>query len=263
MNESTISMILGAIVIIVVGALVINYFRGLPKGESLPPVATDDSSEVLSIHKVGEGENLWSISITYYGTGFNWDEIAEFNGIKSPSEIEEGQEIKIPRLEDLAANITTEPTTTLTPEPTTPTETETENSEDVEVDESRLSDVDLKEVAKDVAKAAVAVEIAQEAVEGVQERRDERASEEDSESIEESSATITQSPESETSEPSEEVDESEKITGDKYVVESGDFLWDIAIKAYGDGNKWVDIAKANNLVNPNIIHRGNELVIPR
>ncbi len=53
------------------------------------------------------------------------------------------------------------------------------------------------------------------------------------------------------------------ITGVTYTVEKGDYLWAIAIRAYGDGYKWVEIAKANNLVNPDIIHTGNVLKLPR
>lgn len=48
-----------------------------------------------------------------------------------------------------------------------------------------------------------------------------------------------------------------------YEVQSGDTLWSIATSAYGDGYKWVDIAKANSLDNPNVIHHGNVLVLPQ
>ena len=52
------------------------------------------------------------------------------------------------------------------------------------------------------------------------------------------------------------------ITGNTYTVKAGDSLWDIAIRAYGNGDRWVDIAKANNLANPSVIHSGNILKIP-
>lgn len=54
-----------------------------------------------------------------------------------------------------------------------------------------------------------------------------------------------------------------KITQDTYTVVSGDTLWTIALRAYGDSYRWVDIAKANNLSNPSLIHKGNVLRIPR
>jgi nucleoid-associated protein YgaU len=53
------------------------------------------------------------------------------------------------------------------------------------------------------------------------------------------------------------------ITGDSYTVVKGDSLWNIAVRAYGDGFKWTEIAKANKLVNPGIIHVGNVLSLPR
>lgn len=56
---------------------------------------------------------------------------------------------------------------------------------------------------------------------------------------------------------------SDKITKDSYTVKKGDYLWDIAIRAYGDGYRWVDIAKANNLSDPDLIFSENVLKLPR
>ena len=55
----------------------------------------------------------------------------------------------------------------------------------------------------------------------------------------------------------------EPIRGASYTVVHGDTLWEIAVRAYGDGYRWVDIAAENNLTNPNLIHRGNVFAIPR
>ncbi len=55
----------------------------------------------------------------------------------------------------------------------------------------------------------------------------------------------------------------ESVTSNTYTVVSGDNLWDIAVRAYGDGYKWVEIANANSLENPNLIHIGNVLSLPR
>lgn len=49
----------------------------------------------------------------------------------------------------------------------------------------------------------------------------------------------------------------------EYVVQSGDNLWNIAVKSYGDGFMWTKIAQANKLANPHIIHSGNRLTLPR
>ena len=47
-----------------------------------------------------------------------------------------------------------------------------------------------------------------------------------------------------------------------YVVKSGDTLSKIAKEFYGDANKYMDIANANNISNPDKINVGQELKIP-
>jgi nucleoid-associated protein YgaU len=51
-------------------------------------------------------------------------------------------------------------------------------------------------------------------------------------------------------------------TGNKYTVQPGDNLSKISQKFYGDANKYMTIAKANNLQDPNKIKAGQELIIP-
>ena len=72
--------------------------------------------------------------------------------------------------------------------------------------------------------------------------------------------------ESESEQPSptvvaEESMETQPASGN-YVVQKGDNLWKIAIAQYNDGYRWVDIARTNNLNNPNLIHAGNVLILP-
>lgn len=47
-----------------------------------------------------------------------------------------------------------------------------------------------------------------------------------------------------------------------YTVVSGDTLWAIAEKFYGDGNKYPEIAAASGVANPDLIHPGQVLTIP-
>lgn len=54
-----------------------------------------------------------------------------------------------------------------------------------------------------------------------------------------------------------------KIEDKTYTVVEGDFLWDIAVRAYGDGYRWVDIATANGLHTPDAITSGMTLKLPR
>lgn len=57
--------------------------------------------------------------------------------------------------------------------------------------------------------------------------------------------------------------EGSSIANDNYTVVKGDCLWNIAVRAYGDGFKWTEIAKVNKLSNPNLIHPGDILILPR
>ncbi len=47
-----------------------------------------------------------------------------------------------------------------------------------------------------------------------------------------------------------------------YIVVSGDSLWAIAKKYYGNGSKYNRIVEANNIKNPSLIYPGQRLVIP-
>lgn len=55
----------------------------------------------------------------------------------------------------------------------------------------------------------------------------------------------------------------QSITGNSYKVVEGDNLWDISVRTYGDGYQWTKLVEANQLANPNLIHVGNVLSIPR
>ena len=170
LNESTISMVLGALVIIVVGVLVVNYFKD--QGGSLPFLSTGNKTEVTETAKpqsvtVVKGDTLWSIAETNYGSGYNWVDVAKANNLTNADQIAEGQILTLPDVE---------------------------------------------------AKLATSAEVKT---------------------------------------------TGETISGGTYTVVKGDSLWDIAVRAYGDGYKWTEIANENSLVNPDVIHAGNILVLPR
>jgi nucleoid-associated protein YgaU len=57
--------------------------------------------------------------------------------------------------------------------------------------------------------------------------------------------------------------ENKPISGDSYGVVEGDNLWEIAVRAYGDGYSWVKIANENKLADPDIIHVGTVLKLSR
>ena len=47
-----------------------------------------------------------------------------------------------------------------------------------------------------------------------------------------------------------------------YTVVSGDTLWAIAERFYGDGNQYQKIASASGIANPDLIQPGQVLTIP-
>lgn len=54
-------------------------------------------------------------------------------------------------------------------------------------------------------------------------------------------------------------DTSSKTTPKTYTVKKGDTLWNICKTQLGDGQKYKEIAKLNNISNPDLIHPGQKL----
>ena len=55
----------------------------------------------------------------------------------------------------------------------------------------------------------------------------------------------------------------EKLAEDEIKVINSDSLWKIAEREYGDGYKWVEIARLNNIKDPNVIESGQILKLPQ
>jgi len=118
-------MILGVLIVLVVGALIINYFRNIrPTKESdsvSEEAVTQESAqqpikleELPTVYTVKVGDNLWKIAATIYGSGYNWVDIAKENHLKNPNLVYAGQELKIPKAEPITPKIS-QPTRTLEP----------------------------------------------------------------------------------------------------------------------------------------------------
>lgn len=100
MNESKISAILGALVIIIVGLMVVNYFRNLKPGDTtLPGTSAEQTTPPSQVkHTVGKGDSLWSIAEKYYQDGYKWTEIKAANNLSDSDKLTEGQELVIPQI---------------------------------------------------------------------------------------------------------------------------------------------------------------------
>lgn len=189
LNESMLSMAFGIVTVILIGVLVMRMYGG-----NKATISTDADKTEAQVEKVGDvavetkedgkkyptelaekvvvakGDTLWKIAEKQYGSGYNWVDIAKENKLKNPNQLNEGQELKLPKT------------------------------------------------------AVIVVEKAKVA--------------------EKPSTTPT-------------------ITGDSYTVVKGDHLWSIAVRAYGDGYKWVEIAKENQIAKPNLIEVGQVLKLKR
>lgn len=47
-----------------------------------------------------------------------------------------------------------------------------------------------------------------------------------------------------------------------YTIRKGDTLWSIAQRMYGNGQKWVDIAQANQSIDPKKLAIGQQITLP-
>src|SRR3989338_5360227 len=118
LNESTISMFLGVLVVAVAGILVYNYFSRVEKPEEKASQETPEQYQLEVVeeegkmvpqglpveHIVSPLEHLWGISEKYYGTGYNWVDIAKANNIENADEIEAGQTLIIPEISPIVAS---------------------------------------------------------------------------------------------------------------------------------------------------------------
>jgi len=88
-------MALGALVVLIVGVLVVNYFKD-KKAETLPALTNQAVS--TKEHIVVKGETLWSIAEDAFGSGYNWVDIKSANNLPN-DKIEIGQKLTIPEAE--------------------------------------------------------------------------------------------------------------------------------------------------------------------
>lgn len=105
-NQSTLNLILGALIVVVVGVLAFNYFNkdDIP---DLGPAEQTESNDVSPENLPGnytikEGDTLFMIAQKYYQDGYQYTEIATANKLENPNAIEVGQVLEIPKLEEIA-----------------------------------------------------------------------------------------------------------------------------------------------------------------
>lgn len=121
LSESYVSMALGAVVVLVIGVLIFNYFSKINKSKTSEQAKTQETTQVSpsptataapkivaakpvslsqtsseQTYTVVRGDNLWKISVKFYGTGYSWKLIATANNLVNPRVIHAGNVLKIP-----------------------------------------------------------------------------------------------------------------------------------------------------------------------
>ena len=113
-NQSKLNMVLGALIVLVVGILVFNYFNK-PKADLGPAQSTTSEGQDVSVenlpgkYTVREGDTLFAIADKYYKDGYQYTQIAKANNLTHPDALETGQVLDIPKLETTAPEVTMVP----------------------------------------------------------------------------------------------------------------------------------------------------------
>jgi len=124
-NQSFLNLVLGALIVIVLGVILFNYFNK-PEGD-LGPTQQAEEEQTGDVSKenlpgnytVKEGDTLFSIAQNYYDDGYKYPELVKANELENEDQISAGQVIKIPKLDSLTASPSPEASETASPTPGT------------------------------------------------------------------------------------------------------------------------------------------------
>lgn len=104
-NQSKVSLVLGALIVLVIGILVFNYFNR-NKASLGPAQQTENQTQtekpdvskdnLPGDYTVKDGDTLFTIAEKYYQDGKKFSEIAKANNLTDVNEIVVGQVLKIP-----------------------------------------------------------------------------------------------------------------------------------------------------------------------
>lgn len=107
-NQSKLSLVLGALIVLVLGILIFNYF--VRNKATLGPAQTtqQETQEDVSPNNlpgkytVKEDDTLFVIAEKYYQDGYQYPEIAQANNLTNVDLLEVGQVLQIPKLEKVS-----------------------------------------------------------------------------------------------------------------------------------------------------------------
>lgn len=106
-KQSYLNLVLGALIVLVIGALLFNYFNK-QKGDLGPAEQTANQDQkqedvkkenLPGKYTVKEGDNLFAIAQNYYNDGYKYTEIIKANKLDNADFITTGQVLEIPKVE--------------------------------------------------------------------------------------------------------------------------------------------------------------------
>ena len=117
LNEQNISMGLGVAVVVIVGALLFNYFKSINRVEKGETSSTTTESipalvptELPAEYAVQTGDSLWVISEKAYGSGYNWVDVYAANRQvigTNPDVLLENTKLTLPKVEPKKVDVKT------------------------------------------------------------------------------------------------------------------------------------------------------------
>jgi len=119
LNENVVSTLMGAVVVVLAGVLLLNFFKSARQVDTSdrtssaaieiaePAISTEEPVTVVEIspanpgqeYVVQQGDSLWKIADAAYGTGYSWSKIYDANrGVigQNPSVLEAGTRLALP-----------------------------------------------------------------------------------------------------------------------------------------------------------------------
>ena len=114
-NQSYLNLILGALILVVLGVLVYNYFN--KPADQLGPAQQTQQTQTGDVAKenlpgkytIKEGDTLFSIAKNYYDDGYKYPELVKANSLANENAIEIGQVLEIPKQGEAVAQASTQP----------------------------------------------------------------------------------------------------------------------------------------------------------
>lgn len=110
-NQSKLSLVLGALIVLVVGILLFNYLQknkpeiGPAQQTQLEQLSDVSPDKLPGKYTVKEGDTLFNIADKYYKDGYKYPEITKENNMDNPDLISTGQVLKIPKLSEVPSDL--------------------------------------------------------------------------------------------------------------------------------------------------------------